>query len=199
MDTLTGNLLLAGNPAVVNSTCGPTLAVGASCTINTTRTVLPTDPSPLVNTVTVHYRPVGFPNDITASATDSVVVERLGGEGCTPGFWKQPQHFDSWVGFSPNQLFDVVFGVNVTLNIGGVQVANPTLRQALNALGGGVNALARHAVAALLNASSPDVDFDFTVAQVIAIVQSGIAPGGLTIEQAKNMLAEANEDGCPLS
>ncbi len=49
--------------------------------------------------------------------------------------------------------------------------------QALEATGGGVNALARHAVAALLNASNPDVDSDFTVAQVIALVQEAIESG----------------------
>ena len=71
-DTLTGNLLAAGNTAVVSSTCTATLATGASCTITTARTILATDPNPVVNTVTVHYNPTGFPNDITDSATASV-------------------------------------------------------------------------------------------------------------------------------
>jgi hypothetical protein len=88
-----------------------------------------------------------------------------GGEGCTPGFWKQDQHFDSWVGFAPGDSFETVFGVDVTLRSGGQgTVDDPTLLDALNANGGGVNALARHAVAALLNASNPDVASDFTVA-----------------------------------
>ena len=69
--------------------------------------------------------------------------------------------------------------------------------QALQAQGGGVNALARHAVAALLNASNPDVASDFTVAQVIALVQAAVASGDF--ETAKNLLAAANEQGCPLS
>ena len=73
-DTLTGNLLDPANLAVVNSTCGPTLAVGASCVINTTRTVLAGDVSPLVNTVTVTYNPDGFPNTITDTASDQVVI-----------------------------------------------------------------------------------------------------------------------------
>ena len=30
-------------------------------------------------------------------------------EGCTPGYWKQPQHFDSWVTYSPSTLFSSVF------------------------------------------------------------------------------------------
>jgi uncharacterized repeat protein (TIGR01451 family) len=194
-DTLTGNLLDPSNTAIVNSDCAAVLPTGGSCTINTTRVVLASDPSPLANTVTVHYNPVGFPNDITASATDSVIIEAPpGGEGCTPGFWKQPQHFDSWVGFLTTQTFNDVFGVNVTLSTGG---DDATLLEALQSGGGGINALARHAVAALLNASSPDVDSDFTTAEVIALVQAAVASGDF--ETAKNLLAASNEAGCPLS
>ena len=74
VDTLTGDLLDAANTAVTSSDCTAALATGATCTIVTARTVLATDPNPLVNTVTVHYNPDGFPNDITATATDSVTV-----------------------------------------------------------------------------------------------------------------------------
>ena len=74
VDTLTGDLLDAANTAVTSSDCTADLATGASCTIVTERTVLDTDPNPLVNVVTVHYNPDGFPNDITNSATESVVV-----------------------------------------------------------------------------------------------------------------------------
>ena len=200
-DTLTGDLLAAGNAAVVSSTCTATLAVGASCTINTTRTVISTDPSPLINTVTVHYNPVGFPNDITDSASDQVIIETPpGGEGCTPGFWKQDQHFDSWAIYSPTDSFELIFGVDITLGSGKPNdpfITNPTLLQALNAGGGGDDALARHAVAALLNAASPDVDFDFTTAEVIDLVQDAFASGDF--ETAKNLLAAANEAGCPLN
>ena len=55
-DPLIGTLTI---PASCNS-----LAVGASCNFTASRTVLAGDPDPLVNTVTVHYHPVGFPNDI---------------------------------------------------------------------------------------------------------------------------------------
>ncbi|MBI2304747.1 MAG: DUF11 domain-containing protein, partial [Chloroflexi bacterium] len=47
------------------------LATSDSCTINVAYTVKEGDPDPLVNTVTVHYHPSGFPNDITASASHS--------------------------------------------------------------------------------------------------------------------------------
>jgi hypothetical protein len=190
VDSLTGDLLAAVNPARVSTTCTAVLGLrNATCTIVTERTVLASDPSELCNTVTVNYNPMGFPNNITDTATDCVEVRRKGGEGCTPGFWKQDQHFDSWVGFSPDQSFEAVFGVDVP--------GNPTLLDALNSGGGGINALMRHAVAALLNASNPDVDSDFTVAEVIALVQEAIETGD--IERIKDILAAANEQGCPLN
>ena len=120
VDTLTGDLLDATNTAVASSDCTAALPTGGSCTIVTTRTVLDTDPNPLVNAVTVHYNPVGFPNDITDTRYGQRDREPPpGGEGCTPGFWKQDQHFDSWVGFAPTDSFETVFGVDVTLRAGG--------------------------------------------------------------------------------
>ena len=74
VDTLTGDLLDAANTAVSSSDCTAVLPTGGTCTIVTERTVLAADPNPLVNMVTVHYNPDGFPNDITATATDSVTV-----------------------------------------------------------------------------------------------------------------------------
>ena len=74
---------------------------------------------------------------------------------------------------------------------------NVTLLQALELQGGGVNALLRHAVAALLNASSGDVDYDLTVAQVIAATNAALASGDY--EAQKNIFAGLNEQGCPLS
>jgi uncharacterized repeat protein (TIGR01451 family) len=72
VDDVLGNLLDPANPYVTAKTCTATLATGASCTINATRTVLVTDPDPLVNRVDVHYNPSGFPNDITDWDTHSV-------------------------------------------------------------------------------------------------------------------------------
>jgi len=106
-----------------------------------------------------------------------------GGEGCTPGYWKQPHHFDSWVGYTQNQDFDTVFGVNF-FN------PNRTLLVALQTGGGGLNRLGRHGTAALLNAEpNSGVDYPYTTAEVIALVQAGDA----------DALEEANELGCPLN
>lgn len=68
-DTLLGNLATQAG----NALCG-TLPPGGVCTFTVDRTVLATDPNPLVNTVTVHYHPQGFPNDVTASDSHSVTL-----------------------------------------------------------------------------------------------------------------------------
>lgn len=118
-------------------------------------------------------------------------VESLGGQGCTPGYWKQSHHFDSWAatGYAPSELFDTVFSVTLFPSL--------TLLDALNQGGGHEKALGRHAVAALLNASSPDVSYAYSAAEVIALVQSAVASGDY--ETAKDLLASENEQGCPLN
>jgi hypothetical protein len=112
-----------------------------------------------------------------------------GGDGCTPGYWKQPQHFDSWLGYRTSDLYPEVFGVDPSFG-------DITLIEALNLGGGGERALARHAVAALLNAMSAGTDAVFTAAGVIHLVQQAYSNGDL--ETLKDRLMAANELGCPL-
>ncbi len=123
-----------------------------------------------------------------------------GGQGCTPGYWKQPHHFDSWVGFAPGDDLATVFGLleKLTLRTGGRSTTDtPTLLQGLQAPGGDVNALARHAVAALLNASSSEVAYPYTAAQVLDMVKAAVEGGD--VSATKDLLAGANELGCPLN
>jgi len=134
-------------------------------------------------------------NDMAKVATftnDFTPPPVVGTEGCTPGYWKQDQHADSWpAGFAPGDDFDTVFGDDWF-------ATDITLLEALQLGGGGKNALARHAVAALLNAASGGVDSPMTPAEVIAAVQAAFDAQG-TIESTKNTLAANNELGCPLN
>ena len=95
--------------------------------------------------------------------------------------------------FAPTDTFLSVFGRDLT-SLGIV-----TLEDALRALGGGANALARHATASLLNASNPDVNaeasFD-TTADVIAAFQAAFDSGDY--EPTEDAFEENNEAGCPL-
>lgn len=99
--------------------------------------------------------------------------------GLTPGFWKN--HVDLWEGYDPNDKFSVVFGVSITIDLGKKsENSDPTLLEALKAKGGinedaGIyDALARHAVAALLNAAHPYVNYPMNEGAIIGAVQEAI-------------------------
>jgi hypothetical protein len=123
------------------------------------------------------------------TCTTACVIEQMGGQGCTPGYWKQRHHFGSWTLYSPGDDYGDVFGVDPTFDA-------ETLLEVLRQGGGGEIALGRHAVAALLNSTNPDVDYAYSTAQVISIVQDAYATG--EFNAAKNMLAYENETWCPL-
>jgi hypothetical protein len=107
------------------------------------------------------------------------------GEGCTPGYWKN--HTESWVGRAPTDLTSAVFNVTYGTN----------LLAALGTGGGQEKALMRHAVAALLNAESEDVDYEFTTEQVLQMVADAFM--SKDYEATKDLLADQNEMGCPLN
>jgi hypothetical protein len=111
------------------------------------------------------------------------------GDGCTPGYWKQNQHFDSWTElYTPDTLFSDVF-----------DDAFPglTLLDVLNLEGGDLDALGRHVVAAFLNAASQDVSYNLTVDEVIDLFNEAFSDGDTT--DLKNLFEYFNEQGCPLN
>lgn len=107
--------------------------------------------------------------------------KKEGDEGCTPGFWKN--HYFHWAltGYSPDDIFDDVFGCEIFGD-------DTTLGEAVH-VEWMHNVLAFHGVAALLNAAHPDVEFAYDESEVKDLVCDG----------NKNALADANEAGCPLS
>jgi len=128
--------------------------------------------------------------------------EEPGEEGCTPGFWKNnadKKGASAWYCYAPGDDFNVEFGIpEVELRAKGKNVyTNPTLLDALNANGSGVNLMARAAVAALLNACNPDVLYPLTSDEIIAAVQLAVA-GGLEQELGEE-LDDLNNLGCPIN
>ena len=114
-----------------------------------------------------------------------------GGEGCTPGYWKQSQHFDSWTApYTPNTLFSDVF-----------ENAFPgrTLLQVVKGGGGGLRALGRHTVAALLNSASPGVDYGPTSQDVIDMFNAVYPGTKKDYTTLKDIFQDLNESGCPLN
>jgi hypothetical protein len=124
-----------------------------------------------------------FNNDFTAP----------GGQGCTPGYWKQDHHFDSWpAGYTTGMSLNSALGLPGTA----LWPNSLTLLQALSQGGGGAAALGRHAAAAILNAASGF--YPLSVAQVQAAML--VAYNDATkINAQKDLLAGDNELGCALN
>ena len=124
-------------------------------------------------------------------------------EGHTPGFYKNnadKKGAGSWVVSNPSDDFSDAFGLTeeVILNDKGKKTfSNPTLREALGANGGGENALARHCVAAKLNAEHPAIDYPVNdPADVIEMCRIAFTDGTEDqINDLKNQLDEWNNLG----
>ena len=123
-------------------------------------------------------------------------------EGLTPGFWKNCK-FD-WQGYSRDlSFFNTEFGTSITINQGKKgETSNPTFDQALRSRAGineeeGIyDALARHAVAALLNAAHPYVNYPMTEQEIIDAVAEVINNDVYNdAEPLKDMLEAYNELG----
>lgn len=143
--------------------------------------------------------------------------------GCTPGYWMQCQHLDSWAatGFKPNDKFNTVFGVTQYINpknnqpytllecmgLQGNGTCSPDSKQpncgssphglAIGKMGCdpvSVN-LGFHAVAALLNAAHPNVNFGYTSGELTELFRNNLHRP----DKLKDSLAMLNERGCPLN
>jgi hypothetical protein len=163
---------------------------GSNCPVTTTTstststtTTTSTSTSTTVSTSTTT-------TTVPTTTTTTTTVPDTGTNGCTPGYWKQPQHAGSWVGFTPNERYDTVFGVNSGFP------STTSLLDALGMYGGGAKALARHATAALLNSANPAAQYRYTTAQVITLVQMSYATGDFWM--AKTLFERENERGCLL-
>ncbi len=108
-----------------------------------------------------------------------VEEENGGGEGFTPGFWKN--HTEDWMGYDPTDSYADVFGVTVHAKVLKLGDKNDdgelSLLETLNLRGNSIKSFYRHSVAALLNAAHPNVDYAFTETEVKDMVQEAFATG----------------------
>lgn len=156
---------------------------------------------------TLASRPV-WANQCTISGMASGNLSRPGGtpcEGCTPGYWKQEQHFHAWSGFKPVDIkdlaghivekadtFNAVFGVDEYKKNGTAY----TLLEVLHLKGHEDpihSELGAHAVAALLNAAS-STNYGYTSGEIITLFRNNKSKP----EALKNALDDLNNRGCPL-
>ncbi len=122
--------------------------------------------------------------------------------GCSPGFWKN--HLYLWDGFCGKDKTKTIkwwLPFNCTMGVSSKKSGLSNFAMFINAVnhkGGGVNALNRHAAAAMANADSK-FGYPYTKAQVIALYRDAVGEvkGPETIESAKAKLEQANSLGCP--
>jgi hypothetical protein len=193
---------LSNNPSLVNTLDGSN---GLSWDADTVNVQVPAGSGS--TTVQVFSEPIGQNPD---SLLWELAAMRLpvpappvptGDEGCSPGYWKN--HTRSWAaaGYSPSQSTSSVFSAAGAYGSLGSQ----SLLQSIQG-GGGPGAtgaakiLLRAAVAALLNAAHPGVDYTRTAAAIVSDVNAALAGGD---RDAMLALASALDDdnnlGCPLS
>jgi hypothetical protein len=133
-------------------------------------------------------------------------------EGCSPGHWKNDADKRDEVdwddtGFDPTDEWDSIFEpITIRVKDGPGKPTlegDPTLQQVLNAKGGKINALAREAVAALLNEGHGDIDYPLDQGAIIALVNAALPDDGDSdVEDARATLFAHNHLGedtlCPL-
>lgn len=143
------------------------------------------------------------PQGAQVESTDSACYFGIGpgNQGCTPGYWKN--HTDSWppTGYSTSQTVGSVFSEAAhypSLN-------SASLLAALNFGGGSgtsgaAEILLRAAVASLLNAAHPSVDYPRAPAAVIADVNAALASQNRDTMLALAAALDADNNlGCPLN
>ena len=128
------------------------------------------------------------------------------GEGCTPGYWKQSQHFDSWVptGLKPTDLVSTLFSKASLYKLNGKKLSAYTLVGALSFQGGSdlsgaAQILLRAGVAAELNARS-GMDYPMTASEITTAVNNALMSGNRsTIITLAGQLDANNNLGCSLN
>jgi uncharacterized repeat protein (TIGR01451 family) len=188
-----------------------TLDPGQCVDVDSDPIAIPTPPTcaaTRLNIGTVEALSVPAGTEVMASDDAALCTPPVGHEGCTPGYWKVEQHFDSWVptGYTTGQLLTSVFTLPASLtDAQGETFGDDTLLQALGygggpAVDGAARILLRAAVASLLNSASPDVDFTMTTADLIADVNAALASlDRQTMLDLAGELDAANNFGCPLN
>ena len=121
--------------------------------------------------------------------------------GCTPGYWKQSHHFDSWpMMYTQGTTLEAIFNVPDSFGLD-----NRSLLDALQGGGGptladAASILLRAATAALLNSGQSSYSYPVTTASLITQVNAALASGNRnTMLTLAATLDGYNNAGCPLN
>jgi len=183
-DTVLGDLTAAASAAGCD-----TLASGSSCGFTFDYTIQATDPNPLVNIVTIHYNPEGFPNDITDFDEHSLILPSF---ACTPGFWQGGNGALLWDDGPPDAdwtasaaegdnpfihttLFNDYFNLVTDSQLAGYDMITLVSNQA-NPKNSATRA-ARDMVAAYLNGSAAPSSFGITLGDLLTFWYATVTDG----------------------
>ena len=188
---------------------GTLAAQSASPGNGSVQTVVVSSPPTIANSFSFELGTAAWDGQLASGGIDNIRICRIpgevtGGEGCTLGYWKQEQHYDSWTGYTTGQdlntVFDFTGGAAAFASLG-----DDSFLDALNYKGGAdaidaAGLLLKQAVAVLLNASSTNVDYALTTAQIVAQVNAALDSGNRnTMLTLAGQLDGFNNAGCPLN
>ena len=156
-----------------------------------------------VNVATVTATDLRTGNTVSDSDAAHYAVS-ASGMGKTPGFWKTnaanweasawPRQDDGTLVYDPAQRLDSVFDIPDSLSA----YAGISLEDALDLNGGGANALLRHAVAALLNATHQAIAYPVSAPEVISMTNEALLGTVTEMNAVKDRFAKWNEFGSDL-
>lgn len=141
---------------------------------------------------------------LVVGAVAPASAERVADYGCTPGYWKQTQHFDSWEEATPDRLLAHPDPTAWSFKPTGDR-ADDTFLDALNYQGGPGAAgaeqiLLRAAVAGWLNAAHETVGYPIRRHEIVTQVNAAIKSGDRQrMLQLAAYLDGLNNLGCPIS
>jgi hypothetical protein len=205
LDSVTDNVIGDLTAAAAAAGC-ETLGFGGTCDFTADYTIAFDDPSPLVNVVTVHYHPDGFPNDITDDDDHSVLIPIL---GCTPGFWQGgagSQLWDEvndpdWTGVGTNPFIHTTLFNDFFNGATDPRLDGQTMFQIVSNDGGSANSAekaARDMVAAYLNESAFPEDFPAdSLAQLEADWYAAVAGGDAALDAFHVLVGGWNDPEYP--
>jgi hypothetical protein len=143
----------------------------------------------------------------TSTVVRTVTVTPQAGQGCTPGFWKTHTDTDKYpnawppTSLTPGQRVDSVFTIPGEFSA----LADDSLLDALQYGGGdsdeeAAQILLRAAVAAVLNAAHPNINYPGSVAGIVADVNGALASSDRdTMLDLAGLLDRDNNRGCPIN
>ncbi len=135
----------------------------------------------------------------TGASDDATVTVtcRIPWEGLTPGYWKN--HTENWVGYDPADPIESVFD-NVPAELQGTSLLDALKWPGGDEVEDKAQLLLHHAVAAVLNAAHPNIDYPWSEGEIVDAVEAALASGDPDeMLDLKDMLDMWNNFGADLS